>query len=237
MDPPSAETLIKCLELLYAIGALNSKGELTKTGRQMANFPIHPMFSKALLESVKFGVAKEIVALIAMLGDHLSLLNIWNLWSDTEFSSIWCQDNFLQYKTLKRAKDVKEQLELLCRKTGIIGESEQNQHSVDDHSKTQLIQKAIVAGFFPNIVRLSKMGDSYRTLKKNQPVYIHPSSSLFPVKPPPKLLLYHELVLTSREYMRNCMIVEETWLRELASHYYGAKDLDGLKPTPINRFK
>ncbi|EGV65069.1 hypothetical protein CANTEDRAFT_113403, partial [Yamadazyma tenuis ATCC 10573] len=52
MDPPSAETLIKCLELLYAIGALNSKGELTKTGRQMANFPIHPMFSKALLESV-----------------------------------------------------------------------------------------------------------------------------------------------------------------------------------------
>ncbi len=33
MDPPPAETLIKALEQLYALGALNDRGELTKLGR------------------------------------------------------------------------------------------------------------------------------------------------------------------------------------------------------------
>lgn len=33
MDAPQPETLIKALEQLYALGALNEKGELTKLGR------------------------------------------------------------------------------------------------------------------------------------------------------------------------------------------------------------
>ena len=32
MDPPPAETLILALEQLYALGALNHHGELTKVG-------------------------------------------------------------------------------------------------------------------------------------------------------------------------------------------------------------
>lgn len=33
MDPPPAETLIRALEQLYALGALNDLGELTKLGK------------------------------------------------------------------------------------------------------------------------------------------------------------------------------------------------------------
>lgn len=50
--------------------------------------------------------------------------------------------------------------------------------------------------------QLQKSGDSYRTLKTNQTVYIHPSSSLFQHQPPVKTLLYYELVMTSKSYMR-----------------------------------
>lgn len=260
MDPPSSETLIKCLELLYAIGALNSKGQLTKTGRLMSEFPIDPLFSKCLISSQKFGVIEDIIIIISMLGessslfyrpkdkrdeadkkkqsftdsngDHLTLLNVWNQWKDTEFSSLWCQDNYIQYKTLKRVKEVKEQLTSLCTKNGIV-----NTITSSEHEKITLILKAITAGFFPHVVRLSKMGDSYRSIKKNQPVYIHPSSALFPIKPPPKLLLYHELVLTSKEYMRNCMLVQSEWLQELAPHYFSDKDLESVSSKPINRFK
>eukprot|EP00971_Amphidinium_carterae_P122908 2432959-Amphidinium_carterae.1 len=46
MDPPPPETLMKALEQLYALGALNDKGDLTKTGRRMAEFPMDPMMSK-----------------------------------------------------------------------------------------------------------------------------------------------------------------------------------------------
>ena len=250
VDPPSPDSLIKALEMLYSLGALNSKGEITRTGRKMAEFPIHPMFSKALLEASKYGVLKEILTVISMLsesssifhrpkdkkeqldkrkdtfrseyGDHLTLLNVWELWQDSGFSNLWCQDNFIQYKTIKRARDVREQLERLCTRVGIL------EQVFSGKERDIAIRKALVAGFFPNIARLSKMGDSFRSMKKNQSMYIHPSSVLFLNKPPPKLVLYHELVLTNKEYMRNCLLIDPKWVMDLAPHYYNEKELELL---------
>lgn len=53
MDPPPHDALVMALEQLYALGALNHKGELTKTGRRMAEFPCDPMLSKMILASEK----------------------------------------------------------------------------------------------------------------------------------------------------------------------------------------
>jgi len=46
---------VLALEQLYALGALNHKGELTKLGRRMAEFPLDPMMAKMLLASEKLG--------------------------------------------------------------------------------------------------------------------------------------------------------------------------------------
>jgi pre-mRNA-splicing factor ATP-dependent RNA helicase DHX16 len=43
-------------------------------------------------------------------GDHLMLLNIYTRWADSDFSIQWCYENFLQYRSLKRARDVHDQL-------------------------------------------------------------------------------------------------------------------------------
>ncbi len=51
MDPPPTETLFRALEQLYALGALNDRGELTKLGRRMAEFPLDPMLAKMLIAS------------------------------------------------------------------------------------------------------------------------------------------------------------------------------------------
>lgn len=254
IDPPSTDSLIKSLELLYALGALNSKGELTRTGRKMAEFPIDVKVAKCLLASSSYGVSEEILTIISMLGesamlfyrpkdkkeqadksketfhvpegDHLTLLNIWNQWYETGYSVQWCQDKFIQYRSLKRAREVKKQLKKLCVRNGI------EITSSDDINKDLMIRKAITAGFFPNIARLSKTGDSYRTLKKNHTVHIHPSSVIYAVKPPPKLVLYHELVLTSKEFMRSCMLIEHKWLEELATHYYSTSELELIQVKP-----
>ena len=53
MDPPPAETLMRAFESLYALGALNDKGELTKLGRRMAEFPLDPLLSKTVIISEK----------------------------------------------------------------------------------------------------------------------------------------------------------------------------------------
>ncbi len=57
MDPPPSETLMRALEQLYALGALNDKGELTKLGRRMAEFPLDPMLAKMICASEKYQVS------------------------------------------------------------------------------------------------------------------------------------------------------------------------------------
>lgn len=47
-------------------------------------------------------------------------------------------------------------------------------------------------------------------MKQNQTVHIHPSSGMLEKKP--KWLVYFELVLTSKEYMRQVMEIQPSWL-------------------------
>jgi hypothetical protein len=49
-------------------------------------------------------------------------------------------------------------------------------------------------------------------------VFIHPSSSLFNKNP--EWVIYHELILTTKEYMRNVLTVDPKWLIELAPNFY-----------------
>jgi pre-mRNA-splicing factor ATP-dependent RNA helicase DHX16 len=248
MDPPPAETIIRALEMLYALGALNDRGDLTKVGRQMAEFPTDPMLAKAILASDKYGCVEEVLSIISMLGessalffrpkdkkihadsarnrftikeggDHLTLLNIWNQWVDSDFSFIWAKENFLQQRSLTRARDVRDQLAKLCDRVEV---------NISTCGSTNIIpiQKAITAGFFPNAARLQRGGDSYRTIKNGQSVYLHPSSTLMEVNP--RWVIYYELVLTSKEYMRSNMPLQAEWLVEVAPHYYKKKDLESL---------
>lgn len=60
LDPPPGETLMRALEMLYALGALNDRGELTKLGRRMAEFPVDPMLSKAIISSEQYGCTDEV---------------------------------------------------------------------------------------------------------------------------------------------------------------------------------
>ena len=248
MDAPPAETLIRALENLYALGALNDKGALTKLGRQMAEFPTDPMLARSILAADKYGCVEEVLSVIAMLGessslfyrpkdkkiladsarsrftvkeggDHISLLNIWNQWVDSDFSYVWARENFLQQRSLTRARDVRDQLAKLCDRVEVTITSVGANDLVP-------IQKSITAGFFPNAARLQKGGDSYRTVKNGMTTYLHPSSTLFEVNP--KWIIFYELVLTSREYMRGNLPIQAEWLSEAAPHYHKKKDLEAL---------
>ena len=42
MDPPAPETLMRALELLNYLQALDDEGELTPLGEKMAEFPLEP---------------------------------------------------------------------------------------------------------------------------------------------------------------------------------------------------
>lgn len=60
------------------------------------------------------------------------------------------------------------------------------------------LSQAVTAGYFYHTARLSKGG--YKTVKHQQTVYVHPNSCLFEEQP--RWLIYHELVFTTKEFMR-----------------------------------
>jgi len=83
--------------------------------------------------------------------------------------------------------------------------------------------QAITAGFFYHTARLSKSGQ-YKTVKHQQTVTVHPNSCLS--EDHPRWLIYHELVFTTKEFMRQVVEIENGWLLEVAPHYYKAKELN-----------
>ncbi|KPI93736.1 PREDICTED: putative pre-mRNA-splicing factor ATP-dependent RNA helicase DHX16 [Papilio xuthus] len=243
LDPPPHETLVLALEQLYALGALNHHGELTKAGRRMAEFPTDPMLAKMLLASEKYKCSEDVVSIAAMLsvnssvfyrpkdkiihadtarknffhrnGDHLTLMNVYNQWVGSDYSVQWCYENFIQYRSMKRARDVREQLVGLMERVEIDMVS-----SISDDTN---IRKAITAGYFYHIAKFSK-GGHYKTVKHNQTVMIHPNSALF--EELPRWVIYHELVFTSKEFMRQVTEIESKWLLEVAPHYYKSNELE-----------
>lgn len=257
MDPPPSEALLKALELLYALGALNKLGELTKVGRRMAEFPLDPMLSKMIVASEKYKCSEEIITVAAMLsignsifyrpkdkqvhadtarmrfhegnvGDHIALLKIYNDWKSCDYGSMWCFENYVQVRSMKRARDIRDQLEGLLERVEIEVTS-----SLND---LEAIKKAITAGFFPHTARLQKNG-SYRTVKHPQTVYLHPSSGLAQMEPQPRWVVYHELVLTTKEYMRQVTELKPEWLIEIAPHYYQMKDVEDASTKKMPRGK
>ena len=193
LDPPPGETLMRALELLYALGALNDRGELTKLGRRMAEFPVDPMLSKAIISSEKYSCTDEVrilspcaclcvltnfifkvLTIISMLsesgslfyrpkdkklhadqarqnfvrpgGDHFTLLNVWEQWAETNYSQQFCYEQFLQFKSLSRARDIRDQLAGLCERVEVVIQSNPNSNDIT------AVQKAITSGYFYNTV-------------------------------------------------------------------------------------
>jgi pre-mRNA-splicing factor ATP-dependent RNA helicase DHX16 len=259
MDPPPHEILIKALEQLYALGALNTEGTLTQSGLKMIQLPIDPSLTKCILSSLKYRCFNQVLTIVSMLsigasvyydsnddksdsnkahsmfehreGDHFALLQIYNQWEETDFSNIWCKENFIHPKAMQKARNIKEQLEHIC-KTNLGIDIEDPALSEENSDINDNIRKCIINGFFFNSACLNKDG-IYRTIKNPHVVNIHPTSVLF--KENPRYIVYHELVYTTKEYMRYCIEVQVDWLLEIAPFYFN--NLLQIKNNTLPKYK
>jgi ATP-dependent RNA helicase DHX8/PRP22 len=217
MDPPPTNTMLTALEELYALSALDDEGLLTRLGRKMADFPMEPALAKVLIYSVDMGCSDEVLSIVAMLsvqtvfyrpkekqqqadqkkakfhdphGDHLTLLNVYNGWKQSRFSNPWCFENFIQARSMRRAQDVRQQL---------VSIMERYKHQIVSCGRnTMKVRQALCSGFFRNSARKDPQ-EGYKTMVEGTPVYMHPSSALF--GKPAEHVIYHTLVLTTKEYM------------------------------------
>ncbi|KAM4100842.1 hypothetical protein ACJW30_05G098700 [Castanea mollissima] len=237
---PSPEAMIRALEVLYSLGVLDDDAKLTSpAGFQVAEIPLEPMISKMILSSNELGCSEEILTIAAILsiqsiwvsgrgvqkeldeaklrfaaaeGDHVTFLNVYKGFLQSGKSSQWCHKNHVNYQAMKKVIEIRGQLRRIAQRLGIVLKS--------CEGDMKAVRKAVTAGFFANACRLEAFSHSgmYKTVRGSQEVYIHPSSVLFRVNP--KWVIFHSLVSTDRQYMRNVISIDPSWLREAAPHFY-----------------
>mmetsp|Transcript_24990 Transcript_24990/g.41169 ORF Transcript_24990/g.41169 Transcript_24990/m.41169 type:complete len:459 (-) Transcript_24990:559-1935(-) len=239
MDPPAPETLMRALELLNYLGALDDEGNLTEVGSMMSEFPLDPQLSKMLIISPKFNCSNEILSITAMLsvaqcfmrpkdaqkqadeakarfshvdGDHLTFLNAYHAFKQNNEDTQWCYENFINSRTMKAADNVRQQLARIMKRFNL------PLVSTDFTSKDYYvnIRKCLVSGYFMQVAHLERNGH-YLTVKDNQVVALHPSTCL---DHKPEWVLYNEFVLTTKNFIRTVTEVKGEWLMEVAAHYY-----------------
>lgn len=149
LSAPPSELMIKALELLYSLGALDDDAQLTRPlGMQMAELALDPMLAKALLSAPSFGCLSEMLTIAAMAslggnvwfqqqnerkkmdearakfaadeGDHLTYLNAYQAFVTVgKQGSKFCHENSLNYKSMARAVSVRAQLKRYLERLGV----------------------------------------------------------------------------------------------------------------------
>ncbi|XP_043241834.1 probable ATP-dependent RNA helicase DHX35 [Amphibalanus amphitrite] len=238
-SPPPARAVLAACELLHALGALDMSGALTETGAAMAELPLPPTHARMVLAADEFGCGEEIATLVAMLqvdqvlqrpragqallkarmahrtfeveeGDTITYLNIYRSFVKRKRSKQWCDELFVRYKAMQRVEEIRSQVLKMMKHAGF--EPKSCDGDVD------AVSRCITAGFFPNCAYLHHSG-TYRTVRGDQPLAVHPSSVLYTVKQP-QWVLFSEVVHTSQPFMKDLTVIDPAWLTELAPHFY-----------------
>uniref|UniRef100_A0A8C4HPA9 RNA helicase n=1 Tax=Dicentrarchus labrax TaxID=13489 RepID=A0A8C4HPA9_DICLA len=227
MDPPPEDNMLNSMYQLWILGALDNTGALTPTGRLMVEFPLDPALSKMLIVSCDMGCSADILIVVSMLSvpaifyrpkgreeesdqvrekfsvpesDHLTYLNVYMQWKNNNYSSVWCNEHFIHTKAMRK----------------------QRMNLISCGSDWDIIRKCICAAYFHQAAKLKGIGE-YVNVRTGMPCHLHPTSSLFGMGYTPDYIIYHELVMTTKEYMQCVTAVDGEWLAELGPMFYSIK--------------
>jgi pre-mRNA-splicing factor ATP-dependent RNA helicase DHX38/PRP16 len=245
MDPPPQDNILNSMYQLWILGALDNTGNLTDAGKKMVEFPLDPPLSKMLLQAERYCCSAEVLTIVSMLSvpsifyrpkdregeadavrekffvaesDHLTLLNVFEQWKSHNYRADWAVQNFIHIKALRKVREVRAQL-LDIMKT-------QRIQALSCGQNWEVVRKVIASGYFHNAAKLKSIGE-YVNLRTGIPCVLHPSSALYSLGYAPDYIVYHELTMTSREYMQYVTAVDPYWLAELGPMFFSVKDSFG----------
>ena len=251
IDPPAPETMMRAIEMLNYLGAMDDDGKLTELGSQMNQFPLEPELSKMVLAGVKYKCINDMLTIAATLsvkspflrprgkeneadskkyqfthhsGDHITLIMAYNAFKKNEFSKDWCRDNFINFRTMKAIDNVRGQLADILTKMNITVPQNDYNNEIKGKRERRII-KSLIAGYFAQVAHLESAG-YYITVKDNQYVFIHPSSYLHGSRKA-TWVLFQEFVLTSKNYIRTVTEIQPEYLLQVAPHYFDIENMTG----------
>jgi pre-mRNA-splicing factor ATP-dependent RNA helicase DHX38/PRP16 len=242
MDPPPQDTITTSMFDLWALGALDNIGDLTEIGRKMTAFPMDPSLAKMLITSEDYGCSEEMLTIVSMLSvpnvfyrpkerqeesdaarekffvpesDHLTYLHVYSQWKSNGYSDNWCTRHFLHPKSLRRAKEIRDQLLDIMKM--------QKMSMLSCGTDWDVIRKCICSGYYHQAAKVKGIGE-YINLRTSVTVQLHPTSALYGLGYLPDYVVYHELILTSKEYMSTVTSVDPHWLADLGGVFFSVKE-------------
>ncbi|XP_045194150.2 pre-mRNA-splicing factor ATP-dependent RNA helicase PRP16-like [Mercenaria mercenaria] len=242
MDPPPQDNILNSMYQLWILGALDNTGALTPMGRNMVEFPLDPALSKMLIKSLEMECSAEILIIVSMLSvpaifyrpkgreeesdaarekfqvpesDHLTYLNVYLQWKRNGYSSSWANTHFIHIKAMRKVREVRQQLKEIM--------DQQKMELISCGNEWDIVRKCICSAYFQQAARLKGLGE-YVNTRTGMPCHLHPTSALFGMGYTPDYIVYHELVMTSKEYMQCVTAVDGHWLADLGPMFYSVKD-------------
>ncbi|ALC49884.1 l-1-G0007 [Drosophila busckii] len=242
MDPPPQDNILNSLYQLWILGALDHTGALTTLGRQMAEFPLDPPQCQMLIVACQMECSAEVLIIVSMLSvpsifyrpkgreeeadgvrekfqvpesDHLTYLNVYLQWKQNNYSSSWCNEHFIHIKAMRKVREVRQQLK------DIMTQQKMNVKSCG--TDWDVVRKCICSAYFYQAARLKGIGE-YVNLRTGMPCHLHPTSALYGLGTTPDYVVYHELIMTAKEYMQCATAVDGYWLAELGPMFFSVKE-------------
>ncbi|KAK9727570.1 Pre-mRNA-splicing factor ATP-dependent RNA helicase PRP16 [Basidiobolus ranarum] len=242
MDPPPQDNILNSMYQLWVLSALDNTGELTSVGRKMVEFPLDPSLAKMLIVSETLNCTAEILTIVSMLSvpsvfyrpkermeesdaarekffvpesDHLTLLHVYTQWKANNYREDWCVEHFVHSKAMRKAREVRSQLMDIMK-------SEKMPY-ISCGTNWDVVRKCICSAYFHQAARLKGIGE-YVNCRTGMPCHLHPTSALYGLGYTPDYIVYHELVMTSKEYMQCVTSVDPYWLAELGPMFFSVKE-------------
>merc|ERR1711865_1302302 len=88
------------------------------------------------------------------------------------------------------------------------------------------IRKTICSAYFYHSAKIKGINE-YVNMLTGTPAIMHPSSALSGLGYTPDYLVYHELILTRKEYMKTVTAVTAEWLAELGPAFFSLRQPKG----------
>ncbi|KAL2896739.1 Pre-mRNA-splicing factor ATP-dependent RNA helicase DEAH7 [Bienertia sinuspersici] len=149
----------------------------------------------------------------------------WKMWNshfptvffcpkDGEEESDAAREKFF-VKALRKAREVRSQLMDILKQLKI---------KLTSSADWDVVRQAVCSAYFHNSAKQKGIGE-YVT-RNGMLCHLHPSSALYGSGYTPEYVVYHELLLTTKEYMQCVTAVEPHWLAELGPMFFSVKESD-----------
>lgn len=239
VEPPDSRFIKDGFRLLFELGAVDKKNQLTGLGRKLARLPVDPRLARMLLEAGQRQCVSEALVIIAALNiqdprerpadhqqaadqaqaqwkdpdsDFLALVNLWKFYEDLR-QEVSANQLRKQCKKLflsyMRMREWRDTHRQLKLLARELGLKENS-----EPAGYAPLHQALLSGLLSNVGFLQENKEYLGA--RNRKFFIHPGSKAG--KKTPKWMMAAELVETSKLFARMVAKIDPRWAEPLAAH-------------------